>query len=107
MDDGPPSNLTVGERLNLLKEHQTAWNTLSWKRVQCHGIPKSRYAYHRCAGGIHAFSSDRSVTVEQLPSIIRGIPEREWTLDFPFTIDDFAFDPAQDLLVVITTEQES
>jgi hypothetical protein len=104
MDDGPPSDLTVGERLNLLKEHQTAWNTLSWKRVQC--IPKNLHAYDRCAGGIHAFLPfpNRSVIVRQLSSFIRGIPEREWTVDLPFTIDVFAFDPAQDLLVVIVTE---
>jgi hypothetical protein len=107
MDNGPPSNLTVSKRLNFLREYQTAWKTLSWNRYQ--HIPEIETAW-QCVGGILAFLSpfpSQSVIVNQLPSVIRGIEERNWTLDFPVAIDDFALDPAQDLLVVVMTEHES
>jgi len=63
-----------------------------------------------CLGGILAYLSDLSsqfVIVKQLPSVIRGIEEKEWTFDVGFDIDDFAIDPSQDLLMAIRTVSES
>ena len=51
--------------------------------------------------------SSQYIIVKQLPSVIRGIEEKEWTFDVGFDIDDFTIDPSQDLLMAIRTVSES
>jgi hypothetical protein len=101
MVDGPPSNVGPAERLTLLKEHQRAWETLTWKMSSpLSGID----AAWECLGGVLAHLSDwpqHSVIVQQLPSVLRGIDEEKWTINLNFSIADFTIDPSQDLILAI------
>ena len=45
------------------------------------------------------------VKIDELPSPSRGITSRSWTLpDLGFSFEDFTYDAAQDLLVVVRKE---
>jgi len=106
MDDGPPSNLGPLERLQILKEHQRAWEELVCKDVQFVRIHEKWV----CRGGVLAHISMRSprcvITARQLPSVLRVIEERVWTLDVGlFWISTFGIDPSQDLFLAIEPAQ--
>lgn len=101
MEDGPPGHHTLKERLDMLRAHQDAWNSLSWSSEET--IPIAQGRCWELNGGILAQSdSQSSIEFRQLPSALRGIKSREWKIDnFDFDVADFAIDPSQDLLVVI------
>ncbi|KAH9062703.1 hypothetical protein EDB87DRAFT_1605498 [Lactarius vividus] len=48
----------------------------------------------------HSRGSD-AIEFIQIPPRLHGIPMRQWTLRFNFTLRDFGMDPSQDLLVMI------
>jgi hypothetical protein len=102
MDDGAPSNLGPLERLQILKEHQRAWEELAWKDVQ---FLRMREKWV-CRGGVLTHISMHwprcVITARQLPSVLRGIEERVWTLDVGlFWILTFGIGPSQDLFLAI------
>lgn len=102
LSDGPPSNITPSERLELLQRHQDAWRKLEW-------------SYHEAAemhtGGLWELYGNvwvqskgqarRHLFFHQLPSRLRGIEERKWELRLDFSMRDFGIDPSQDLLVLL------
>ena len=59
-------------------------------------------------GGVLAQAEGESKLVcAQLPSVIRRIEEKEWTIeDVGVKIRDFGMDPAQDLLIIIEHQTE-
>lgn len=60
-------------------------------------------------GGVlaQAFSGHRKLGFTQLPSVIRGIEEKQWVIeDVGVKIRDFGMDPAQDLLIVLEHHAE-
>jgi len=104
MDDGPPSSVSKADRLKLLRAHQTAWKNLTWTK-------KSVVSYNpiaslwKCLGGVLGSAYDRSLRFIQVPSVFRGIEEKEWAVeDIGFRVGNFTMDPSQDLLVVLDTE---
>ena len=99
MQDGPSSTLPTADRLAILRERQAAWDTLTWR--ERHEQPMGAGSVWELYGGVLAQSEGkRTLTLRQLPSVIRGIPDKQWEIaDVGFDIRDFGMDPAQDLLV--------
>lgn len=101
MVDSPSSDFPVSEKLRLLERHTEAWETLSYNSQ--FDVP-SNEDYWELMGGF-LVQADREnpthIIVHQIPSLLRSIPKKTWTLDFePIVIQDFGLDPRQDLLVV-------
>ncbi|TCD69894.1 Amino-acid acetyltransferase, mitochondrial [Steccherinum ochraceum] len=101
MEDGPPSALLPAERLQLLRKHRAAWKAM--RHTSTHNIPMSGGGVWELYGGVLAQGiNPRGLAFTQLPSRLRGIPEKNWTLeDVGFKIRDFGMNPGEDLLVLI------
>ncbi|TFY52154.1 hypothetical protein EVJ58_g10171 [Rhodofomes roseus] len=102
LEDHPtPRPLSAAERTQLLRKHQAAWSSLdiSYEEV----VPMLVGQTWELYGGVLAQGPDQSsLRFRQLPSALRGIEDKEWTIeDLGFEIRDFAMDPAQELLVAI------
>ncbi|KAH9950441.1 hypothetical protein B0H21DRAFT_535054, partial [Amylocystis lapponica] len=106
MEDGPPSDLAIAERRAKLRSHQDAWGNCQFSASQ--SIPMLQGGVWELCGGVLAQSGNpTSLTFMQLPSKIRGIQGKEWTIeDVGFVIRDFTMDPAQNLLVMVETPRE-
>jgi hypothetical protein len=101
MEDGPLGDVTTSERLELLRRYEASWKNIEWNEHTT--IPSGRGGVWELYGNVWAHSKERDVIeFVQLPSRIRGVPKRQWTLKFGFAVRDFSMDPSQDLLV--TTE---
>ncbi|KAH9037200.1 hypothetical protein EDB85DRAFT_1937014 [Lactarius pseudohatsudake] len=100
MEDGPPGGLTTSERLKLLKNYEASWKNLEWNEHTT--IPLPEGSLWELYGNVwaHSRGSD-AIEFVQLPSRLRGIPMRQWTLRFDYCLRDFGIDPSQDLLVTI------
>jgi len=102
MKDGPPGIDGTITRLNKLKAHQEAWQNVKWSTRQT--FPLQSVQLWELAGGILAFTHcKKSFTFTQLPSIYRGIKQKEWNIevDNKFDVADFSMDISNDLLVLI------
>lgn len=100
--DGPLSTAPSSGRLELLKNHQSAWENLEWSREV--KIPMENGGLWELYGGVLAQSKDDGAIVfHQLPSDLRSIDAKTWTVgpDFGMIVRDFAMDSSQDLLVLI------
>ncbi|KAH9982347.1 hypothetical protein BGW80DRAFT_1247245 [Lactifluus volemus] len=93
MVDGPPGQLNTSERLSLLRSYEATWRNLEWNDHTSFPVPEGHFGNLR--------RGNKGIIFVQLPSRLRGIPMRRWTLDFDFTIRDFGIDPSQDLLVTV------
>ncbi|KAH9037201.1 hypothetical protein EDB85DRAFT_625041 [Lactarius pseudohatsudake] len=100
MEDGPPGGLTTSERLELLKNYEASWKNLEWNEHTTIFSPAG--SLWELYGNVwaHSRGSD-AIEFIQIPSRLRGIPMRQWTLRFNFPLRDFGMDPSQDLLVMI------
>ncbi|KAI9461008.1 hypothetical protein BJY52DRAFT_1415680 [Lactarius psammicola] len=100
MVDGPPGDLTASERLELLRSYSASWKNIEWNEHTT--IPSPVGHLWELYGNVwaHSRGSD-AIEFVQLPSRLRGIPMRQWTLRFDFALRDFGMDPSQDLLVTI------
>lgn len=102
MEDGPSSDLSTVDRLTKLKAYQDAWSCLRFDSQKI--VPMLRGEVWELYGGVLAQArGPKILNFRQLPSVIRGIDEREWTTELGFIIRDFGMDPSQELLVVIET----
>ncbi|KAG1749839.1 uncharacterized protein EDB91DRAFT_767947 [Suillus paluster] len=100
MMNGPPSPLTVSDRLVLLKERNAAWESLRW--VESKDIQMMHGDIWELYGGVFAQSSTPDVLhFRRLPSKYRNIEEKLWHVALDIHVRDFTMDPAQDLLVLI------
>jgi len=100
MINGPPANLTTHERLELLRGYEASWKNIEWNEHSTILSPHGNL-WELC-GNVWANSRGRDVIdFVQLPSRLRGIPMRQWTLKLDFVPRDFGMDPSQDLLVTI------
>jgi len=106
MDDGPPSSISKADRLKLLRAHQMAWKNLTWtKKSVVSYNPIADDILWKCLGGVLGSAYNRSLRFIQVPSVFRGIKEKEWTIeDIGFRVEDFTMDPSQDLLVALEVE---
>lgn len=89
------------DRLDALKRHTIAWEELTWVTEQ--HLPMLDGGLWELYGGVLAQSNlEGDITFRQLPSEIRSIAERDWTIGgFDFIVRDFAMDPLQNLLVLV------
>jgi hypothetical protein len=97
---------TSEERLSRLRKHRSAWKNLTWSREV--KIPMKDGGLWELFGGVLGHSTQKGeLNFHQLPSDIRGIEEKTWTLgpDFGCTVGDFSMDPYQDLLVLVEAPQ--
>lgn len=101
MRDGSVSEANTVERMAALRTYSDAWRDLAWSAYDKIDIPGS--AMPQFSDGVVAYLSDdrRELTVHQLPSKLRRLAARRWTLAFDFVIARFALDAAQDLLALV------
>ncbi|KAH8993058.1 hypothetical protein EDB86DRAFT_3078885 [Lactarius hatsudake] len=105
MEDGPLSVLSIPERRERLRSYNDAWKHLRWST--CIELPNTerRHNMDVSPGGILTFASgterEGKLVLVQIPSILRGIPKRQWELSFSFTPYARALDPSEDILVVM------
>ena len=102
--NGPESSaISSASRLGALKNHQSSWDNLKWSREL--RIPMKNGDLWELYGGVLAQSTEEgTLTFMQLPSDLRSIEQKVWTLgDFGLVVRDFGMDPSQDLLVLIQT----
>ncbi|KAH8102075.1 hypothetical protein BXZ70DRAFT_52774 [Cristinia sonorae] len=98
MEDGPPSSVTSGERLQLLRKHTATWDSMAYTATVDIPMESGCWDFY---GGIFAEEKQGGLAITQLPSQLRGIPHLSWELqDIGVDIQDFRVDPAQDLLVI-------
>lgn len=103
MEDGPPSHLTLKDRIEMLRARQKAWHTLSWTSEE--SIAVAGHSWELFGGILAQADGPSSITFRRLPSKFRGLETLEWrieNLDFMFM--DFAMDSSLDLLVAIEIE---
>jgi hypothetical protein len=94
------SPVNVAARLDKLDRLNTAWNDLDWDQSIVK-FPTSPFSI--ISDGILVNVALDVVTCVQLPSPLRDVPLRMWTLENPVDIDDIdgiAVDASQDLLVI-------
>ena len=104
LEDGDEEfEMDVSQRLNLLREHQKAWDNFDFTSELF--VDLEQDCFFTCqeiqGGVLSQKATDRSITFIQIPSKIRGISHKKWSvenLDFEFTA--YTFDPSQDLLVL-------
>jgi hypothetical protein len=100
MEDGPPSRLSTSERLSLLRRYETSWKNLDWNPPTSLPVPEG--SLWELYGNVWAHSrGNDAISFVQIPSRLRDIPLRQWTIRLDFPMRDFSMDPSQDLLVAI------
>ncbi|KAI6021043.1 hypothetical protein EDC04DRAFT_3068226 [Pisolithus marmoratus] len=106
MIDGPPSSLTVGDRLTRLRALRQSWAMLQWTSKITVPMPGPCHAYE-LVGGVfckiyhsarHRFSS-RHFTAAWLPSVLDPQSSTLVRGDVGLPTRDFAVDPSQDLII--------
>jgi hypothetical protein len=94
-------------RLFRLKQHQTAWNNLTWSHMQPIPLTDTElkipvHTSWELVGGMLGLADHRSIRFVRLPSLLRDIAQEEWRFDdIGFHIRDFTMDRSQDLLVLL------
>ena len=105
MEDASPGDLTTSERLDLLRRYEASWKNLEWSEHNTIPSPLRVFEITRnYYGNVLAWMSGRegeTIDFIQLPSRLRNIPMRQWTLRFDFEVREFGVDSSQDLLVTV------
>ena len=101
MVDGPPSRLNTSERLSLLRSYETSWKNLDWNTHISLPVPEG--SLWELYGNVwaHSKGNNDAIFFVQIPSRLRDVPLRQWTVRLDFLMRDFGMDPSQDLLVAI------
>ena len=103
--DNPQCNLSAAARIDILRKHQSASRTLDWSRK--YSISLGSGGLWELYGGVFGMSTtDGALAFHQLPSDLRSVEQKMWTIGPDFGIRemrDFTMDPAQDLLVLFET----
>ncbi|KAK7692362.1 hypothetical protein QCA50_003987 [Cerrena zonata] len=101
LEDGN-SETDVAERLRLLRKHQEAWDNLEFTDdfvIDMH--PHPFLSWELQGGVLSQQTTMRSISFRQIPSKVRGIAKKEWSIaDLDIMFVDFGLDPSQDLLVL-------
>jgi hypothetical protein len=101
MRDGLLSGVSTAERMAALETYNRALRKLAWSAHDKIDIPASGMP-QVLDGLIVSFSEDRrALTIHQLPSKLRTLEARQWTLAFEFAIAGFTIDASQDLLALV------
>ena len=88
--------------IQALKDYQDAWRTLQWTATSCTDV-RADAIWTRTSGNTFAHvASVRGLEMYQVPSKIKGIPEKRWIIeDIGFHICGYEIDDRQDLLIAI------
>ncbi|KAJ4474169.1 hypothetical protein C8R41DRAFT_923933 [Lentinula lateritia] len=111
MKPAPISKLPVSSRLRILRDRENAWRTFSPKSQHRLKLNHSGTVYE-FAGGVYGTGKeiDRRtayITFYDLPSVTSGA-QRSITHTFTdVNVIDFTMDPAQDLLVLVSMNEDS
>ena len=103
MEDGPLGGLITSERLDLLRRYEASWKNLEWSEHNTisEAISSLWHGFYGNVLACRCVRGGKSIDFRQLPSRLRGIPMRQWTLKFGFYVQAFGIDLSQDLLVTI------
>ncbi|KAI0779344.1 hypothetical protein C8Q74DRAFT_1216891 [Fomes fomentarius] len=115
MRDGPQGGAPIPERLKALKAYEAAWDT---NQVPIHTLARPSKQYVSCifTGGVFIYETgDSCLKLHRPPSLLTGITERSWTVNYGVVFDDdsdiddqysCAVDVAQDLVVVTKLKRD-
>ncbi|KAH8099920.1 hypothetical protein BXZ70DRAFT_1065024 [Cristinia sonorae] len=119
LEDGPPGGKSISDRLETLRSRRSAWTAMqpTYERVIEFQIPNAMNICPRIATRGHfawvAWANDSEqahLHILQVPSVYRGIPEKEWVIEGGVGNGDgvsfasaecVAIEPDEDLLVVV------
>lgn len=102
MEDGARSQLTAASRLALLKERNACWDALKWGETRDLPLLHPVDIIWDLCGGVFAQSGlPGALRLHRLPSQYRNIQASSWRIPLLSDTEDFAIDPAQDLLALI------
>ncbi|PCH42277.1 hypothetical protein WOLCODRAFT_101849, partial [Wolfiporia cocos MD-104 SS10] len=101
LEDGPPSAVGPAGRFQMLQDHQQQWDAPECDAAEM--IPMYDPRLWELYGGVLVQAQgNRALNFMQLPSVLRGIEQKIWTIsDVGCLIADFSIDPAQDLLAIV------
>lgn len=109
MRDGPRRDANHAVQLKRLLAYDAAWQQLDW--TDARSMDHLSGAFHPTAvsGSTIAFIpfgpgpvSGFKLFIQQLPSILRGTPERHWELQFQLmSVHDTLMDVSQDVLILL------
>jgi hypothetical protein len=91
----------VADRVEKLKAFQKLWDDLSFH--EHYEITMKRGGVWELYGSVLSQKSSKAeFHFHRLPSSIRGIPQKQWTISRrSFGVRDYTIDPSQDLIVLI------
>ncbi|CAL1702742.1 unnamed protein product [Somion occarium] len=102
-EDGPATNpLAVRDRLRILVKYMEAWDQLRFSEIRT--MDRESGNLWELYGNVLAETRSENTTlvIKQLPSKLRGINERTWTLDnLHIPLCDFSTDVAQNLVALL------
>jgi len=96
----------TADLLAMLTTYGDALKELAWTNYETIDLTDASIHTRYVSDGILVLPSrERKITgtwldVYQLPSALRGVPARQWTLKFEFSVTSFTVDVASDLLVL-------
>ncbi|KAH9175662.1 hypothetical protein EDB89DRAFT_1945944 [Lactarius sanguifluus] len=103
MEDGSLSIMSIPERRERLRSYNDAWKHLRWST--CIEIDRCSHYVDTSPGGILILvprtRREGKLMFVRIPSILRGIPMRQWEFSFSFLPQEHALDPSEDILVVM------
>ena len=104
--DGPPSAVSSASRLELVEAYDEAWRTFAWRDYIVVELPYPYQAPYVSGDtlllpvqGMRGVVM--SFVMQSIPSPLRGVPGRQWQIDFDYFVDPFVIDATQDLLAVV------
>ncbi|KAI0056509.1 hypothetical protein BV25DRAFT_1903191 [Artomyces pyxidatus] len=111
--DNPGDQMPVAVRLDALKRYERGWNDLSQLLPPLSPttlLPQPGNSDTHILSGnvlacIDAGEEPNTVSALLIPSNLRGIAHRRWSLTFQFTAHDLIFDALQDLLILVSFDQ--
>ncbi|KAI0056900.1 hypothetical protein BV25DRAFT_1920639 [Artomyces pyxidatus] len=107
--DNPVDQTPVAARLDALKRYERGWNDLLLPSLPPTSLQPGNSNVHILSGNvlacIDADEEPKTVSAMLIPSNLRGIAHRRWSLTFQFTLHDLIFDALQDLLILVNLDQ--
>jgi hypothetical protein len=100
LQDGPTPDLSLLDRLRLLKEYRASWDSARWARESTLQQPEAGI-YLDLLHGILLNWSQMCLVFRRLPSTYRCITEKTWSLDMSDRLPDLlTIDASQNLLIL-------
>ncbi|KAH8093256.1 hypothetical protein BXZ70DRAFT_949644 [Cristinia sonorae] len=105
-EDGPSEGLTPAERLERLQRRKAAWREMKPSNTR---VITAHKAWWKTVYGDHMLwvsspkLAEKKLHVLRIPSVIRGIAEKEWSFDIDTNLDKLdaiTMDPAQNLVIL-------